>query len=183
MCSIESLSFLQMTKGKQLKTGMRFAFNLSFCSPFPGPCGLGDSMPLLPCHPHSYPPPPPKSESSIKAPSDQGRMSLVTLELQFWIFWPLQVYIKSSEFLQVVFCAQLYVKVLWVGFRLKPKPPSHQSVISSFLLFITWVFTQDVIFLRLRGFLLLNTHKCMQNVACLIHGSEDIWIDLNLSCK
>lgn len=47
----------------------------------------------------------PRGENCIKASSNQGRMSLVTLQPQFQIFWFLWVYIKASVFLQVGFCA------------------------------------------------------------------------------
>lgn len=52
MCSIETIGFLLLIKEKQLKIGVRVAFNLSFCAPSPGPYGLGDYMRLLPPHPH-----------------------------------------------------------------------------------------------------------------------------------
>ena len=67
MCSVESIGFLQQTKDKRLKTGMRVALNLSFCAPILGPYGLGGAALA------------PREETSIKAPSNQGVRSLVTL--------------------------------------------------------------------------------------------------------
>lgn len=48
------------------------------------------------------------------------------------------------------------------------KPSAPGVIISSFLFLITWVFTQDVFLLELKGFCFINSHLYTHKEECVV---------------